>query len=178
MASLRYKRLELLRNRELLKSKGNYDSIFVLPDKARQAISWWITNIHAAYKFMCTPPPSVDLFTDASLSGWGAVRGNAVARGHWAASEISHINVLELKTVLLGLQALCRDLRDVHVRLHVDNTTAVACINRCGSMKEALLSVCEQIFEWACERNVTISAEHIKGIHNVEADFASRIGNV
>ena len=45
------------------------------------------------------------MFTEVSLTEWGAVFGCSVARGHWAASEITHLNVLELKTVLIGFAA-------------------------------------------------------------------------
>ena len=53
--------------------------------------------------------------------------------------------------------------------------TAVACINRCSSIKEPLLTVTEEIYEWACPRGIILSAEHIKGCENVDADRASRV---
>ena len=75
--------------------------------------------------------------------------------------ELDHINCLELKAVLLGLKSLCRDRRDTHVRLRSDNTTVIACIDRCASTKVLLLTIVEQIFEWANMRNITLSAEYI-----------------
>ena len=39
------------------------------------------------------------MFTDVPLQDVGAVFGHSVARGYWAASEITHINVFALKTV-------------------------------------------------------------------------------
>ena len=178
LAPLRYKRLELVRNRALLDARGNYDSLISLPPQARDAIDWWISNIHAMTKSMFPPPPTYELFCDASLMGWGAKLGQVTTGGHWAASEIAHINVLELKTVLLSLRSLFKEVKDSHVRLHIDNTTAVACINRCSSIKEPLLSVTEKIFEWACPRGVILSAVHIRGCENVDADRASRVTNV
>jgi hypothetical protein len=117
------------------------------------------------------------MFTDASLSGWGAKLGSVTTGGHWAASEVTHINYLELMAVLLGLQSLCHDYHDAHIRLRIDNTTAVACIERGCSTKETLLAITEKIFEWAYLRNITLSAVHIKGCDNVEADAASRVQN-
>ena len=63
-------------------------------------------------------------------------------------------------------------------RLRIDNTTAVACIEKCSSTKETLLGLTEDIFNWAYERNVTLSAVHIPGIDNIDADRASRDANI
>lgn len=92
--------------------------------------------------------------------------------------ELDHINCLELKAVLLGLKSLCRDLKDTHIRVRSDNMTTIACIDRCGSTKISLLNIVKQIFEWANMRNITISAEYVRGCTNIEADKASRIKNI
>ena len=56
-----------------------------------------------------------------------------------------------------------------------DNTTAVCTINNMGSCKSLL---CDQevrrIWSWAIERDIFITAVHIPGILNVEADQESR----
>ena len=54
-------------------------------------------------------------------------------------------------------------LYGIHIRLRSDNTTIVACIDRCGSTKVSLLTIVDKFFEWANMRNITLSAEHIKG---------------
>ena len=63
-------------------------------------------------------------------------------------------------------------------RLRIDNTTAVACIEKCSSTKETLLGLTEDIFTWAYESNVTLSAVHIPGTDNIDADRASRDANI
>ncbi|MPC52572.1 hypothetical protein E2C01_046443 [Portunus trituberculatus] len=52
------------------------------------------------------------MFCDASLTGWGAVVRDAKTRVHWTHDELDHINSLELKAILLGLQSLYKDSRD------------------------------------------------------------------
>ena len=48
---------------------------------------------------------ALQLFTDASNEGWGAHLGDYTARGLWSKSEGDlHINLLELKAVLLALK--------------------------------------------------------------------------
>lgn len=108
------------------------------------------------------------------MSGWGACAGDNVVGGHWADSENEHINILELKAVLLGLKTLFPNVIHKHIRIKSDNTTVVASINNCGSIKRRLLDVTEEVFEWAHHRNVTLSAEYLQGSLNVTADLASR----
>ena len=46
-----------------------------------------------------------------------------------------HINAKELLAILFGLKALANSLHDVHIKVLSDNTTAVASVNKFGSIK-------------------------------------------
>ncbi|XP_042859110.1 uncharacterized protein LOC122245227 [Penaeus japonicus] len=176
-APLHYKYLEIVRNMALIKSKGDYEAHTFLDVHSRDLIRWWVDNITYQTKSIINPPPDLEIRTDASLTGWGAKLGSIVTGGNWNSDELNHINCLELKAVLLGLKSLCREYRDTHVRLRSDNTTVIACIDRCASNKVSLLTIVEQIFEWTNMRGITLSAEYIKGSENIEADRESRIKN-
>ena len=76
--------------------------------------------------------------------------------------------------MLFSLKTFSRIHRDIHIRLMIDNTTAVACINKKGSNKRRLHEVTREIWIWALERNIWLSAAHIPGKENVEADLESR----
>ena len=178
LAPLKYKYLEIIRNKELARSHGNYDVSVFLDDHAKDLIKWWIHHIDSQSNSLLTSPPFLELYTDASLTGWGAAFGNSKTGGHWAEQEISHINYLELKAILMGLQSLCDHCVDVHIRLRSDNTTAVACINRCGSTKPKLNDITEKIFAWAQSRGIILSSEYVSSIHNVVADKESRVKNL
>lgn len=178
LAPLRYKYLEILRNRELARNHGDYRANILLDSHARKLVTWWINNIDSQSRSLRSSSPQIELFSDACLTGWGATTGGTTTGGHWAQAELDHINVLELKAILMGLHSLCRDDRDTHIRLRSDNTTAVACIDRGGSIKPNLNAVIEQIFDWAQSRGITLSAQYIQGLHNVEADRASRVKNL
>lgn len=177
-AALKYKYLEIIRNRALLCNKGDYDGSLVLDRKATDLLCWWRECVDQQSKSIWCDQPQFYLFTDASLSGWGAKLGPISTGGQWADQEVAHINVLELRAVLFGLQSLCGHIFDAHIRIRSDNTTTVACIERCSSTKPQLLDIIEQIFAWTEGRRVTLSAAHIQGVHNVEADLASRVFNV
>ena len=63
----------------------------------------------------------------------------------------------------------------MHISLKMDNTTAVAVINHLGtSHSEKLNALNNEIWDWCVARNLWISAGHIAGKSNVEADRASR----
>lgn len=173
-APLHYKYLEVLRNDALQRTGGDYDAFLCLDDRAKGLIAWWTTNIHTCIRSLLTSAPDLVITTDASMSGWGACAGDNVVGGHWADSEKEHINILELKAVLLGLKTLFPNVIHKHIRIKSDNTTVVASINNCGSIKRRLLDVTEEVFEWAHHRNVTLSAEYLQGSLNVTADLASR----
>ena len=54
--------------------------------------------------------------------------------------------------------------------------TAVAVINHMGtSHSTPLIALCKQIWEWYISRNLWISAAHIPGKANTEADLESRV---
>lgn len=178
LAPLRYKYLEIVRNQGLNQNFGNYNAKIVLDDHSRELIIWWINNVDSLSRSLLSCPPQLELHTDACLTGWGASVGELTTGGHWAHEELDHINCLELKAILLGLKSLCKDYSQTHIRLRSDNTTAVACIDRGGSTKRSLNSLVEEIFTWAESRQITLSAQHIKGLDNVEADRASRAKNL
>ena len=70
---------------------------------------------------------------DASKKGWVASFGESVKGGRWFLSESTlHVNVLELKAVLLRLQPLCKEKSNCHIKLLSDNTTAVSCLRKMG----------------------------------------------
>ena len=120
-------------------------------------INWW-TVYDFPPRSLLTVTVNHSLFTDASNKGWGATLGDKVAGSHWAEMELCHINVLELKAILLGLQALCKDMVDVHVRVYSDNSTAVSCIERGGSTKMDLCNLTEEIINWCTVRGIILSA--------------------
>ncbi|MPC74268.1 hypothetical protein E2C01_068624 [Portunus trituberculatus] len=105
LALLRYKYLEIVRNGELARNHGVYHSTITLDNHARRLINWWIDNIDTQSKSLQPSSPQIEMFSDACLTGWDATIGDAKTGGHWAHVELDHINVLELKAILLGLKS-------------------------------------------------------------------------
>ena len=176
---LYYRNLEKNKVLALQANKGNYDAPLYLSKDAKADLSWWINNVDSSFKKIVQPNPDMTLTTDASTKGWGAVYGEQKIGDPWSLEEQwFHINYLELKAIWLGLKSLCNNLRQKHIRIQSDNTTAVAYINAMGGIKSAdCNNMARQIWLWCIEREIWLSACHIPGSINVEADSESRVFN-
>ena len=149
-----------------------------LLQKMKNDICWWIENVETASKPILHGQPEITLFSDASTKGWGGVYGNQSAGGRWNLVECeNHINYLELLAAYYTLLSFCKGKEKVHVRLMVDNTTAVACINKMGSKTEKLNDLTRIIWLWCKDRGIYLSAAHVPGSLNIIADKESRTFN-
>ena len=177
---LHYRQLENVKKAALQKEKGIYDGCTVLTVSARDELSWWIENVKTAYSLIAVPQPDITVASDASLSGWGcACEGNR-SGGLWLPTEaVFHINYLELKAAYFALKCFESKLSHKHVRLLLDNSTAVACINNMGtSHSDSCNDLTFCIWQWCIAREVWLSAAHIPGKENTAADEESRKINV
>ena len=173
---LHYRQLEKDKSRALQLCKGNYDGPVTLSNDSRFELEWWVHNITSSFMPITQDKPDFVLTTDASKIGWGAVCGDNKTGGRWDLDEQQyHINSLESKAVLLGLKSLCSETQNKHIRIQSDNTTKVAYLNAMGGIKSLNCNeMAVQIWEWCSLRNIWISASHIPGSKNVEADKESR----
>ncbi|KAI9552222.1 reverse transcriptase [Daphnia sinensis] len=126
---------------------------------ARSDLEWWIHNLNEMNgKDFFPKSPDIKIFSDASLSGWGAVCNGVTTRGPWTTTQAKlHINSLELTGALYALQSFAGSTRGLSIRIYLDNTTAVCYF-------------CE-------ERKLSVEAVHLPGAMNEEADKESRSGS-
>lgn len=179
-APLYYKPLEREKDRNLKLKHGNYNSFMKLTASIKQDIQWWVDNLQTSFRKVSHENPSLVLHTDASLKGYGACikEQNAETSGVWSVHEQNlHINVLELKACHLALLALCHARSNIHIRIYTDNTTCCAYINKFGGKCRDLNKISREIWRWCLDRNIHLSAAHVAGIANTEADRLSRLFN-
>ena len=121
-------------------------------------------------------PPTHVLTTDTSTYGWGAVCAPLTARGVWSSDQSSlHINFLELETVFLALNKCQRWLCGTHVLVQTDITMVMHYLNRAGGTRSRCLDwKVREIIHWCLSMRITLSAVHISGQDNVEADHLSQ----
>ncbi|XP_074102142.1 uncharacterized protein LOC141529496 [Cotesia typhae] len=165
--------------RSLEKSGGCFDAVMVIPKSTRRDWDWWLKTLPNASKKVRNNQYERTVYSDASLSGWGAFCEGESANGLWRQEErMLHINHLELKAALIALKCFAADLRDTDILIRVDNTTTMAYINRMGGVRYAELHklACE-LWDWCEDRKLWIYASYIPSKENVEADRSSRIDN-
>ena len=176
MGKLHFKALERNKVASLRKNCGNFDITIHLGQAAKNDILWWRDSIMPSYAPIVRENPSHVVTTDASSYGWGAVYKNETTGGSFSFEECAlHINILELRAVLFGLMSLCGSLNATHILVKVDNTSAVAAINKMGSTRSTQMdSEVHNIWNWASSKNIWLTATHIPGIQNYIADAESR----
>lgn len=179
-ARIRSKVLVRALNWNLRETQGDYRRELRLTRKARESIGRWIEDIEVTGKSYKRRPVDAYIYTDASLKGWGMYsQTHATQYGEeWDSeqTEGTHINVLELRAVHRMLLHLEGKLEEKHVRVFVDNTTAVACINKGGSARsKPCQEETERIVETCEKGRIMLTAKYCPGVLNTEADEASRI---
>jgi len=93
-----------------------------------------------------------------------------------ASKRSLHINALKLKA---AFNCFAADLRDCDVLLRVDNTTALAYINKFSIQFPHLSTISAQIWRWCEDRNIFICAAYISSTQNyIIADAESRIAEL
>jgi hypothetical protein len=116
------------------------------------------------------------LFTDASLSGWGAHINSVTYGGLWSKSDASeHISFLELKCVRLVLQKIAKDLCGQRVLLFTDNQTVMYIIQNWYSRNRKLRLEVQRIIDILRINKVDLAALYINTTENVLADALSRV---
>ena len=151
-----------------------------LSQKSIEELTWWQSPEVQVFNGQPLQLPAFDMTisTDASLLGWEATWPGTTIGGRWLPAEAnSHINLLEPKAALLALQAFLRTYTPTprHILLQMDNSTAVAYVNKQGGTRSYGLST-EALKLWALALHAGcwITAKHIPGTSNTIADLASR----
>lgn len=175
---LHYRTLERFKVQALQKNP-DFNSTVQLNPAGLIEINWWIENVQNKHgKKIRQNPITLWIQTDASNAGFGSycVEEKLSTNGRWSIKESkNHINFLELLAIFFALKSWISDKHDIHVGIQSDSMVAIAYINDFGGMANTTLDhLAKNIWEFCLARNVFITAYHIPGKNNVEADFFSR----
>lgn len=159
-----------------LQQHSSYDIKVRLPNIILDELNWWNENIYKVNNAIKNPTYEIEIYTDASRTGWGAFCNGSRVNGSWKNCELSyHINYLELLAVFLGLKCFVREKVECAILLRVDNTTAISYINRMGGIQfPHLNTLARDIWQWCEMRKLWIFASYINSKENIEADEESR----
>lgn len=161
----------------LRKSAGNYNAKMHLPPLLFSDFQWWLHKLPQAQNNIRVDSYILEIFSDASMTGWGACANNKKCHGFWTETESRcHINILELKAAFYALKYFTEKMSNCNILCRIDNTTAVAYINKMGSVQYPTLNALSRtIWQWCEQRNIYIFASYITSKDNYVADAESRV---
>ena len=173
---LYYRHLERAKIQALHANNGDFDAPMDINDEMRLELRWWIDKVRVQKRCIIRPPVDVEIYTDASPLGWGAHLRDTTIGGRWSDSEARlHINALELQAIWLALKSFRRDVKQQHVKIFCDNTTAVSYVNDMGGIHSPICNKLSfDIWSWCIEHDVWLTCAHVAGRKNLRADSASR----
>ena len=143
--------------------------------RAQTELKWWVHNAHYVYRSIDKGSYDMTLSSDASGLGWGISDGKTEGGGRWNNTETTcaadnEINYLEMSAAFMGLCAYCADRSNIHVKLNINNTTAIAYINQIGGMRSYKCNeLAKAVWDWCIERHIWVTACHLPGVLNVVA---------
>jgi len=130
---LYYRSLEIDKNTALRENNGNYEATMTLSSESVSDLSWWVSSLPTACENITMGNPAIEMATDASTLGWGAVCNGKSAQGMWSPLEkLKHINELELLAVYFGLKSFLFLLKGKRVCKKSDNSTTVCYLDSMG----------------------------------------------
>ncbi|GFN81890.1 hypothetical protein PoB_000839600 [Plakobranchus ocellatus] len=92
----------------------------------------------------------------------------------WGRAQWRSRNV-RMHLPLFTLKSFTKSWTYIHIRIYLDNTTAVAYINKIGTSKsDKLDNIGQQIWQVCTGKHLWLSAAHIPGTQNTIADSESR----
>lgn len=163
-------------------SNRNYHSIIGVSTIMRSEMHWWKEALtrNEGIKIVKDVHFALEIFSDASLTGWGAFCNNSVTHGFWHPKDaIKQINYLEILAAFNAIKSFASDRRNCSILLRLDNVTAIACTNRMGSVRfRSLHNITKEMWAWCEERKIFLVASYINTKENVHADRASRLTSI
>ncbi|XP_045112508.1 uncharacterized protein LOC123505355 [Portunus trituberculatus] len=179
LGKLHYRKLEAAKIVALRHAHGDFDQFMEITEDMKLNLDWWLNIVSVQYRKILRAAADVQLFTDASNTGWGGQFHHMTAGGSWSSKEkLLHINALELKAILFTLQAFAGELCGKNVKVFCDNTTAVNYVNEMGGTKSLMCNyLATLIWDWCVKNQAWVICSHIPGSANIVADCASRTFN-
>jgi hypothetical protein len=177
---LRLRPLQLQLNRFFNQFRDNSCLVTVpVSQEVRDALLWWTKRDNVMMgRLLGLVAPQVQMFTDASDWGWGAVLGLLEMKGPWSKEyALQHINMRELRAVWLALQAFLTHVKGKKVQVYSDNCTAVAFIkNQGGTHSVQMFQLVREMLLWCEAQEIVLKCAYIPGKLNLLADRLSRDG--
>lgn len=172
--------LEAEKVKALEMNNQDYTKKMLISPSIIDDLQWWRKASPTTFNNIKSNEYSMTIYTDASRSGYGATNETAEISGPWNEHQKSkHINFLELLCVKIALETLAEHSKNCQILLRIDNSTAIAYVNKLGGTRvKQLNDLAREIWQWAEKRNIFLVASYIPSKENIIADGLSRKTNV
>ena len=154
------------------------EKVIPIPSSLHPHLQWWLKEDHVRTGQPLHPiKHALQIFTDASIEGWGSHLDEHTARGTWSlpGSKL-HINYLGLKAVFLALRVPRPLLKQDSTCSNNKHHSSV--IHKQGRRHEVGPTLCPTMvnLDLVYQETSDSKARHIPGRLNVVADKLSRLG--
>jgi hypothetical protein len=126
--------------------------------------------------------PSFSFATDACLTGGGAHLLHDWCYFNWSIDfphhMHSHINVLEMLTVLLAIKRWGSSLSGTMVTVRSDNMTTLAAVTKGTSRSREIMPLVRELFWLSVRHDFVLKCVFLPGVDNVLADRISRVDDL
>lgn len=135
------KKLEREKFLALTINANDFERKMYIKKSVTEDLNWWKETISSGFNPIRTQKFKIEIYSDASLTGWGAHCNGASIHGFWSERERKcHINYLELRAAFFALESFASNMSSCEILLRLDNTTAIAYVNKAGGVKFPHLS--------------------------------------
>ena len=153
------------------------DHLSLVSPRLRTEIRWWMIRENLSREApIRDAPPTVQIFTDASNFGFGALDcSGRYIQGSWSEVHTGlHINCKELLASALALESELAP-RNASVALFTDNKTTYYAIKNKGSNKSPVIQeFAGRVLRVLMSKNISMYPVYLPGSRNVSADALSR----
>ena len=124
-------------------------------------------------------PPTVNIYSDASGTGWRAHFQGKNTEGNWSPEEKDyHMNVKEMLALYFSSKCFAIDFSNLTLKIHIDNTAVVSVLKSMGtSHNELLQKKWKLIWEWCKSKNIWLFPVYVNTKHNLADEPSRKIYN-
>lgn len=157
----------------------------------RGDIRWWMAYLplfsgHSLlYEKEWLDAPTIELFTDACLRGFGGLYGTRWIEGAWSPAELaaahrtSRVSMpfLELRSLVIAAASFGHLWRCKKITFRCDCMPVVHALAKCSSKDRGMMHQIRDLSTIAAIHGFDFRCEHISGVTNTSADLLSRYGD-